>query len=68
MNSRDLFSLTVNLKELNAGEPRCGPCPGAGKPSKTNFSVFASDTSCHPDERDENFYDRPGRPGAVKRP
>jgi hypothetical protein len=35
----------------------CGPCPGAGKPNPTNFSVFASDTSCHLDEPDENFYD-----------
>eukprot|EP01052_Picozoa_sp_SAG31_P055353 SAG31_NODE_15237_length_764_cov_1.013534_2_plen_103_part_01 len=35
----------------------CGPCPGTGKPNPSNFSVFASDTSCHLDEPDENFYD-----------
>ena len=40
----------------NASEV-CAPCPGPGKPTPTNFSVFASDTWCHLDEPDDNFYD-----------
>jgi hypothetical protein len=35
----------------------CGPCPGTGRPNPSQFPVLGSDTSCHPDEPDEHFYD-----------